>query len=1269
MSRYMNHTDDHIYKVIKKKEYYTKSYYKNEKCRYIDEIVDPENCLKFVSNSSEFQIIPRFLLGYSIVYGAFSYSSASSSYVVYGTAVDGDNNNYLEYSVDGINWIKIFKCGYKNEPVSYGTSARRPIIDSDNHDITIKSRVIYIRGKFDQRVCFSNWEFKGATEVHVFGNINTLRDHANILLDIRDKAIYAYMFKDVSILYTAPDLPATQIDPYCYYNMFSGCSNLINVPHTLPVMSLSNNSYNSMFSGCASLENIPILPATTLASGCYSNMFSGCTSLENIPILPATTLASECYSTMFSGCTSLETIPSNFFPDYVDVAIGCYYAMFAGCTNLVNIFSVLPHINTYDNYNNVNYYCFSMFADCTSLQHIPSNFISKRELGASCYNSMFKNCTSLVETPCIEVYGGLRNQCFLSMFENCTSLTTIRYMSITQNTPTYYYQQACYRMFANCSSLTSVPYHTIISEYPYGSYQMFINCTSLETIFDDTPSGRSRRSLLASNLAYYDVQKGHNAFESMFENCTSLVDASYIGTITSSADEGCKRMFYNCTNLVHPPYDIPFGYDNGVSAYESMFENCISLTKTRSNDSELIYPTTHYSFYEKACYKMYKNCTSLNYTKNSVFASPYINVPSNYTKIIQRDVFANMFENCTSLISLSYDPELPDNIDSGYLPTNTNAEYTANTSFFEMFKGCTNLQKTPHIDANSLGWSTCESMFENCINLIDASPIISLGKNYGPLACRNMFKNCESLTILPTLWSKDDHAIIPISSRALEDIFLNCNNLHQTPVFRCNIIGDGISYSRSIFGETYVNNQNLIDASNFVFGDVFGTCTFVNMFLGCTNLEIPPIFNNTLSGVSVCESMFKDCTGLQDASTIAINVAVETLPNTALSPTSTHACRSMFEGCTSLTVPPIIYGKNIYEGAFARMFAGCTSLVNAPSMAQRYSFYPYCCSEMFEGCTSLTNVSAIQFFKNTITASAIDLYDFCYRGMFKDCTGLVNFAYLPATELGEIKNVYVPEHESYGNTIEAHYLVSHLPAIGCYESMFKGCTSLINAPNLPAISLSAQCYSNMFEGCTSLIVAPNLNANLIHYTTRAIPDTDSSLIDRPYRNSGYLKIADRAYYEMFKDCINLEIIPEIANHFMKTSTDSTYPESWSSSTVSYQKYDFVKAGGCAYIYVSDVSGNRYAPSSAIGRTTWDYFLYVEKPYYRMFDGCTKLRLYSESSDEHSREWKIPVNGAFIDHINGEELLEIQIINDEMIGMFANTGGEVEDVEAYVTYYY
>ena len=52
-------------------------------------------------------------------------------------------------------------------------------------------------------------------------------------------------------------------------------------------------------------------------------------------------------------------------------------------------------------------------------------------------------------------------------------------------------------------------------------------------------------------------------------------------------------------------------------------------------------------------------------------------------------------------------------------------------------------------------------------------------------------------------------------------------------------------------------------------------------------------------------------------------------------------------------------------------------------------------------------------------------------------------------------------------------------ADSCYTAMFNGCTSLAQAPSLPATTLAKQCYWTMFKGCTSLTQAPSLPATAL----------------------------------------------------------------------------------------------------------------------------------------------------------------------------------------------
>jgi hypothetical protein len=82
---------------------------------------------------------------------------------------------------------------------------------------------------------------------------------------------------------TPPELPATNLAPYCYY---------------------------CMFYRCFSLNKAPELSATTLAEGCYKLMFRW----TNIPeiVLPATELVDNCYEDMVSNCKNLQKIDVSF---------------------------------------------------------------------------------------------------------------------------------------------------------------------------------------------------------------------------------------------------------------------------------------------------------------------------------------------------------------------------------------------------------------------------------------------------------------------------------------------------------------------------------------------------------------------------------------------------------------------------------------------------------------------------------------------------------------------------------------------------------------------------------------------------------------------------------------------------------------------------------------------------------------------------------------------------------------------------------------------
>ena len=166
-----------------------------------------------------------------------------------------------------------------------------------------------------------------------------------------------------------------------------------------------------------------------------------------------------------------------------------------------------------------------------------------------------------------------------------------------------------------------------------------------------------------------------------------------------------------------------------------------------------------------------------------------------------------------------------------------------------------------------------------------------------------------------------------------------------------------------------------------------------------------------------------------------------------------------------------------------------------------------------------SDISCIGNIENLLDYSTVEsgnhsmMADYCYYSMFQGCTSLTQAPALPATTL----------------------------ANNCYRRMFQGCTSLTQAPALPATTLADYCYYSMFQGCTSLTQAP------------ALPATT---------------LADDCYYSMFRGCTSLVKTPVLP-----------------ATTLAYRCYG------------------------------------------RMFHGCTSLKLSSSKTDEYIQEYRIPSSGT------------------------------------------
>ena len=195
---------------------------------------------------------------------------------------------------------------------------------------------------------------------------------------------------------------------------------------------------------------------------------------------------------------------------------------------------------------------------------------------------------------------------------------------------------------------------------------------------------------------------------------------------------------------------------------------------------------------------------------------------------------------------------------------------------------------------------------------------------------------------------------------------------------------------------------------------------------------------------------------------------------------------------------------------------------------------------------------------------------YCFYKLFQGCTSLTQAPELPATTL----------------------------AYSCYRNMFQGCTSLTQAPKLPATTLDAGCYYKMFLGCTSLTQAPELPATtLAYYCYEGMFFGCTGLTQAPALPATTLTYM--CYYGMFSGCTSLTQAPALP---ATTLAEGCYGSMFSECTGLTQAPELpatTLAEDCYVSMFSECTGLTQAPE--LPATTLAKYCYNE-----MFRGCTSL---------------------------------------------------------------
>ena len=126
-------------------------------------------------------------------------------------------------------------------------------------------------------------------------------------------------------------------------------------------------------------------------------------------------------------------------------------------------------------------------------------------------------------------------------------------------------------------------------------------------------------------------------------------------------------------------------------------------------------------------------------------------------------------------------------------------------------------------------------------------------------------------------------------------------------------------------------------------------------------------------------------------------------------------------------------------------------------MVESHNIYKY--FAMTGSIAASGNIMSLLNFSDT-------LQSYAFLRLFRNCTSLTTAPELPATTLST---------ECYRQMFQRCTSLTQAPALPattletyCYDSMFNSCTSLTTAPELPATTLATGCYKQMFSGCSNL---------------------------------------------------------------------------------------------------------------------------------------------------------------------------------------------------------
>ena len=549
--------------------------------------------------------------------------------------------------------------------------------------------------------------------------------------------------------------------------------------------------------------------------------------------------------------------------------------------------------------------------------------------------------------------------------------------------------------------------------------------------------------------------------------------------------------------------------------------------------------------------------------------------------------YQSMFEGCTALTNA---PALP-------------ATTLANNCYDAMFQGCTALAQTPALPATNLATYCYQSMFKDCTALTNATPLTAgTLTNY---CYHSMFAGCTSLTQAPELPATN------LAKYCYYKMFSGCTGLANAPALPATTLVNDC-YNAMFTACTSLTNTPALTTGTLAdrcYKDMFSGCTgltqasalaamtlapqcYEGMFSGCTSLTRLPVLPATNLFSFCYDSMFKNCTGI---TLHAVGTAPTwSIPADVVEATSWNA--DMLAGTggtfTGDPVPGVTYyyappplpaagayitfsstntfsvtpQSNSWNGILLASTDatnwvtfttnGATAATNATgeyrlyligwgnNRISDYSTTPAWEIDAADQVACSGNIESLLDHPKVAAGEEPDMANYCFANLFKDCTALIRAPELPAMTLGG--HAYHGMFAGCTGLTNAPALPATNLTASCYETMFAGCTGLTDTPALPAQTLADSCYRSMFENCTSLTNAPELSATVLEwdcYNSMFLGCTGLTRLPAlPATN-----LTPNCYRSMFENCTGITLYEAGAAPTWGTPPRATSATNWNAN--------------------------------------------------------------------------------------------------------------------------